>query len=82
MAVMELVEEFLTATDKEYTVGVLINLKKASEDTSDTNLFCFDQNLEQLLNTAERELDTLKAWFDRNKKIIAESKQNKVYDIW
>ncbi len=82
MAVMELVEEFLTATDKEYTVGVLVNLKKAFEDTSDTNLFCFDQNLEHLLNTAERELDTLKAWFDRNKKIIAESKQNKVYDIW
>lgn len=33
----------------------------------DRNLFCSGKDLEQLLNTVETELTTLKQWFDINK---------------
>ena len=33
---------------------------------SDTNLLCCGDNLEQLLDTLEKELNRMKIWFDEN----------------
>lgn len=47
----------------------------------DTNLLCCGDNLEQLLDTVEKELKKLKSWFDANKLTLNLSK-NEIYNLW
>ena len=47
----------------------------------DTNLFCSDNNIRTLFETAKKELNQVNDWFLANKLLIPECRKNKIYVI-